>query len=32
MFERGAERLRVTAVPAVHGPGLVDRLMPASDG
>jgi L-ascorbate metabolism protein UlaG (beta-lactamase superfamily) len=27
-FERGAERLRVTAVPAVHGPGLVDRLLP----
>jgi L-ascorbate metabolism protein UlaG (beta-lactamase superfamily) len=28
VFERGTERLRVTAVPAVHGPGLVDRLMP----
>ncbi|PZS38015.1 MAG: metal-dependent hydrolase [Pseudonocardiales bacterium] len=28
MFERGNERLRVTAVPAVHGPGLVDRLLP----
>jgi L-ascorbate metabolism protein UlaG (beta-lactamase superfamily) len=28
VFERGTERLRVTAVPAVHGPGLVDRLLP----
>ncbi len=28
MFEQGDERLRVTAVPAVHGPGLVDRLLP----
>jgi L-ascorbate metabolism protein UlaG (beta-lactamase superfamily) len=28
VFERGTERLQVTAVPAVHGPGLVDRLLP----
>ncbi|MDQ4011222.1 MAG: MBL fold metallo-hydrolase [Actinomycetota bacterium] len=27
-FERGTEQLRVTAVPAVHGPGLLDRLLP----
>ena len=27
-FERCTEQLRVTAVPAVQGPGLVDRLLP----
>jgi L-ascorbate metabolism protein UlaG (beta-lactamase superfamily) len=28
VFEHSNERLRVTAVPAVHGPGLVDWLLP----
>jgi L-ascorbate metabolism protein UlaG (beta-lactamase superfamily) len=28
VFERGTERLRVIAVPAVHGPGVIDRLLP----
>ncbi|MEV0720976.1 metal-dependent hydrolase [Asanoa sp. NPDC050611] len=26
--ERGGQRLRVTAVPGRHGPGLMDRLLP----
>ncbi|WP_199442698.1 MBL fold metallo-hydrolase [Umezawaea beigongshangensis] len=28
VFERPGERVRVTAVPGVHGPGPVDRLLP----
>jgi L-ascorbate metabolism protein UlaG (beta-lactamase superfamily) len=27
-WNRGRERLRVTAVPARHGPGIVDKLLP----
>ena len=27
-WSRGSERLRVTAVPGRHGPGIVDRLLP----
>src|SRR3954471_19731729 len=27
-WSRGRERLRVTAVPGRHGPGLVDKLLP----
>ncbi|MEV8503917.1 MBL fold metallo-hydrolase [Actinoplanes sp. NPDC051475] len=27
-WERGTQRLRITAVPGRHGPGLVDRLLP----
>jgi L-ascorbate metabolism protein UlaG (beta-lactamase superfamily) len=27
-WDRGPQRLRVTAVPGRHGPGVVDRLMP----
>ncbi|OJF12667.1 MBL fold metallo-hydrolase [Couchioplanes caeruleus] len=31
-WERGGQRLRVTAVPGRHGPGPVDRLLPAVMG
>jgi L-ascorbate metabolism protein UlaG (beta-lactamase superfamily) len=32
LFQRGDERLRVIAAPAVHGPGLLDRLLPGVMG